>query len=102
MEMQIQNYPNHMIEDGIVYRGTTTKRVVKPDPEGIYRIRYKQNDFYHTINELVTGVPRKVEAKKKEPRQNDRPTVKSLCKEYGIATSTYYKWLDRNYDGGRS
>jgi transposase len=47
----IKKYPNHMIENGILYRGTTTKRVVKP-VNGIYKIQYKNEVFYETLEQL--------------------------------------------------
>jgi hypothetical protein len=100
MEQQILKYPNHTIDNGILYRGTTTKRVINPDSEGVYKIRYKTEEFMHTLDELLRhDTPRK--PKEQPKKKEDCSTIKGLCASYGIATSTYYKWLDRNYKGER-
>ena len=102
MEQQILNYPNHLIDNGILYRGTTTKRVVKPNSEGVYKIRYKNEEYAYTMDELLMSRAPRREPQKKEPKKvKECSTIKDLVASYGIVTSTYYKWLDRNYEGDR-
>jgi len=49
----LKKYTNHIIENGIVYRGITTKRIIKPDKNGKYKIKYKGEETYHTLDELL-------------------------------------------------
>jgi len=48
-------YKNHTYENGVMTRGHTTKRVIKPNSKGIYKIRCKREIEYLTVDDIMQG-----------------------------------------------
>ena len=112
----IVSYPNHIYINNTLYIGTQfTKKVVKPDSDGYYKIRYKREDHYHTLEELLSGKiaprmekpkikPKPIEKPKKEPIEKPKKKSKGvfslgelsdLCEELGVNSSGYKNYLYR-------
>ena len=51
---RLREYPNHFIENGILYRGEKTRRVVKVDENGFCNIKYKNITVRTKIESLAT------------------------------------------------
>ena len=88
MEQQILNYPNHFFSDGILYRGENVKRVIKPDDKGLYKVRYKSEDHFLTIGELLTAP-----SKKSSSRDDKYYSVTSVCKSHGLSQYRYKQYI---------
>jgi hypothetical protein len=48
-------YKNHTYENGVMTRGHATKRVIKPNAKGIYKIRCKGEVEHLTIADIMQG-----------------------------------------------
>jgi len=95
--VQGNEYSNHFLENGVLYRGEMTKAVVRPNKDGLYNIRYQRENFFYTKEELLD--PRKPKPTITTERKNyytpraPRVTKMSLCRDYKIDISSYYKRL---------
>jgi hypothetical protein len=94
----IEKYTNHTIENGKIYRGTSTRRVIQPDSNGVYKIRFKQEDHYHTLEELLHPVQKDPPKKKYVSKKRNMVdgTFKALLIKYNTDRSVYTRWLSKN------
>ena len=53
--MIIKDYPNHTIENNILYRerGRGNRTIIKPNDKGVYKVRYRQEDHFLTLGQIL-------------------------------------------------
>ena len=94
----IGKFQNHLLVDGVLYRGHKQRTLVKP-VNGKYKIRYRGEENFYTLDELL-GINKKpsleIEKKKYIPKRNRCETMTSVCKEFGTNPTTAKKWFTKN------
>ena len=97
-------YQNLTYENNTLYQGTYTKRVIKPDSNGIYKVRHKGESKFHTLDEILH--PEKFEPKIEKPKPTIKETrkrhasISKLLAKHNTHPSSYRKWLLTNKGTG--
>ena len=99
--MILHNYPNHDYTNGTLYRGLITKRIVKPDNNGFYAVRFMGAIHRLTEQEILTATVKKdliipPAIVKTNPVVSAKINVSSLRRPLGVKFSTYHKWAQNN------
>ena len=95
------SYQNHYYENGTVFRGDQTRRVILPDADGVYKIQYQQKVFYHTLEELLGVKVAQTHIqlpgdRKKAPSPKLPYYPSKVCDEYGVSITAFKGWMVRN------
>jgi hypothetical protein len=99
-EHTINKFPNHVLVDGILYRGQRQRTLVKP-VNGKYKIRSKGIEYNLTLKELILPmysitdqVDNDIKAKTRV-KTDDQKNRNDICKDYNVSFTTFKEWLKR-------